>query len=1339
MIMIKSDQKVGFKKIDFNPFEEEREIDKIIFTNEPQKEVWLSCVLGEDESNLAYNESVSLELNGDFNVQFFLEAIHDVVRRHEALRATISANGEMLVIYKDISFNVPVEDFTKDADQKTILNGFISAEMHKPFDLEHGPLFRFFLHRLAEKKHYFTLVLHHIIVDGWSTGVILHDLSKLYNAKLRGIPALLEEAPQISSYIEEERDFEKSAAYEETRNYWLNMYKNNVPVLDLPTDFPRPALRTYRSKRIDHPFSLELVEQIKAMGAKAGSSLVNTLMNAFEVFLYLQTNHPDLVVGLPTAGQAATEKFNLVGHCVNLLPMRSLIDPSLSFNAYLKKRKVSFFDAYDNQKFTYGQLIKSLNIKRDPSRIPLVPVIFNVDMGMDSTVVFDQLSYRMVSNPRVSETFEISLNATGSVSSFVLEWAYNTQLFKAETIEKMAADFELLLHSLIKDSSVTIRELSNKNSEAWREQLIQWNKTGVEHQKYTRFTKLIDQKSLQFPNKIAVTFKNETLTYTALSERSSQMAAYLVTKGIKVGDIIGVAAERSVEMLVSLLGILKAGGVYLPLDPDFPRERIEYMLSDSNARILLVSKAYHSKFQSNAAEILIDNIWAKLGNYKLNDPEVAINGNDLAYVIYTSGSTGKPKGVQVMHYNLINFLTSMKDKPGIRAEDRLLAITTISFDIAGLELFLPLIAGAELIICDTQIARDGRMLIELLEEKKITFMQATPSTWRMMLDAGWQGSPSLKALCGGEALPKELSDSLVDKTMELWNMYGPTETTIWSTIKHISNKSDPITIGKPIQNTRIYILNEVQELVAPGTTGEIFIGGNGVAAGYLNQPALSAERFIKDPFSVIPGTRLYKTGDLGKFTENGEILYLGRIDQQVKIRGHRIELGEIETLIAGLKNIKQTVVLAREDKPGDIRLVAYVVLTNNEPYIDTSVTNHWKKLMKLQLPDYMIPGDFVVLQEFPLTPNHKIDKKALPKPQSRVMIPGLVDDLPLDRSERIISDIWSSILDLENIGTKDDFFELGGHSLLAAKVMTAIEKETGKRLPLATLFENSTIEKLAKKIHSEDDEEWEALVPIKTTGSKDPVYLIHGAGLNVLLFKAISKYMDPEQPVYGLQAIGLNRPSQLFFTVEEIAAVYISEIMKVNPEGPYCLAGYSMGGFIAYEMAKQLTEMGKTIKFLGMLDTYAGNTAATEDTPNKLSKKFRRQFSKIPFFTKSFLNNPKEAIDYQLQVIRTKLGRFSSNVAEPGIEHFTPYEKEIYDSYDFAHEHYTLVPAEIKISLFNVRKRLYYLDDLVYLGWDKLAKKGVEIHGVPGDHKTFLYPPNDIEFAHILQAALDNI
>lgn len=1738
MLDQKSD--LSFNEITFNPFEDEKDIDKIVAINESQREIWLSCIIGGDEANLAYNESVSLNFKGAFQFDYFKKSFEIIVKHHEALRSSVSANGESFIVYKDFPFDFEIEDLSGyDAgEQNRLLKAFVTAQMNLTFDLQNGPLFRVHLHKLAEDQHYFTLVIHHLIGDGWSIGIILENLSKLYNAQVKGLPAILEKGPQISSYALEQHHFLQSDDFKKVEYYWLELYKGTIPVLDLPTDYVRPSTRSYKADRIDHPLPVSLVYQLKAMGAKAGCSLVNTILSAFEIFLYQQTKQRDIVVGLPTAGQSATENFELVGHCVNLLPLRSSIAPELSFLEYLKLRKSAFFDAYEHQQLSFGQLVKKLNVKRDPSRIPLVPVVFNMDMGMDSAVFFDTLKHHLVSNPRAYETFEIFLNLTGSKDSFILEWTYNTQLFKPETILRMTNEFEALLEKLANLPDLQLGEFAQTNKKELSREISPFEfpfKSTIE---------LINEAAAHYPDKIAVSFRKQQLSYRELMKKSNQLAFYFIEKGVRAGDIIGLSTERSMEMLIALLAILKAGAVYIPLDPEYPHERIEFMLEDSAAKILLTSQQNKGRFKTSALEVAIEEIWQDLGKYPDHHQEVKPGQHDLAYILYTSGSTGKPKGVKITHKNLSNFLLSMQASPGITAEDRLLAITTISFDIAGLELYLPLISGAELIIADAEETKDGRLLLSIIEERNISMMQATPSTWQMMIDSEWKKPYQLKVLCGGEALKKELADQLLKRCTELWNMYGPTETTIWSTIKKVNPADQQITIGLPINQTQIYIMDELGRILPAGIPGEICIGGDGVADGYLNRPELSNEKFIAGEHS---GQMIYKTGDLGKQLENGEYLCLGRIDQQVKIRGHRIELGEIEAIISKQEGIKQAVVLAREDVPSEKRLIAYLLLEDkmdqdnlwwkdrwdalydigaaskqdlalSEQNLDDSLLEHyensadlalqaaewlhasaerikslgskkifeigsgagqllfelapgaeyymatdyaqtaihnlnekleaapdqwshvkaktasaddfstivdasfdlvlihsvaqyfasadylikvikesvkslkaggcifigdmqgknslemchamdhlphaadgntlasfretvlnrvriedelvadpgffyslpriipeitgvdiqlrkgqslnettkyhydiwlyvivpcqktasdiqinwknedslteieqllagnptlvielknilnertakdhrllqlmltadpnsslktiknevaqvkegyapdlfwalgerfhfnahvrwttdgtdglfdvvfipasrkatvpdfsaaeplkpnlydyarmpfsrneiviskelvekWKETLYEALPAYMVPEDFIALKSFPLTPNAKIDRNAFPKPNSKKTDnqSNHQKRLPVTKNEQLVADIWSAALGLENLNITDDFFELGGHSLLAVKVMVAIEKETGKRLPLSTLFNNSTIEKLAGQLSADETEEvWESLVPIKTTGKKDPIFLIHGGGMNILLFKSISTYFDEEQPVYGLQAMGLNKETSIPPTLEEISKRYIDEIMKVHPKGPYALAGYSLGGLIAFEIAKQLKAMGKEIKLLGVMDTYAGSHGMPAGALQKLFKKIIRQFYKVPFFARSFFTNPKEAMAYQLNIVKYKWNKLFASDLGMEREVFTAYEKGIYSAYSKANAKYVLAPSNVMVTLFRVDKRLYYLDDRVSLGWDKFALDGVEIHEVPGDHKTFLLPPNDKEFAQILQRALDH-
>jgi len=1034
-----------------------------------------------------------------------------------------------------------------------------------------------------------------------------------------------------------------------------------------------------------------------------------------------------------------------VGHCVNLLPLRTSFSGDISFSDYLKARKKQIFNDYDHQQFTFGSLLKKLNIVRDPSRVPLVPVVFNIDMGLDDGVAFEGLKHQLGYTPREYENFEIFLNASGSEQLLVLEWSYNTQLFKPSTINRMMDEFKSLLDAIVKEPSIKIKDIPLKPLNEIYAKLKVWNDTYSDYPKQNTFQDLFVEAANQYAESTALRFGQQIFSYKTLNETTNQFAALLSEQNIKQADIIALAVDRSPEMLMALVAIMKSGAAYVPVDPLYPQKRIEYVLQDSSARILITSKKYKGRFASSAKELLIEDIFAKLSSYPKENIKTSANGNDLAYILYTSGSTGNPKGVQIEHHSLVNFLFSMQKRPGIKPGDSLLAITTISFDIAGLELYLPLISGAELVIADTESAKDGRVLLDMIEGQNISMMQATPSTWRMMIEAGWEKKLSLKILCGGEALPKDLADKLIARSSSLWNMYGPTETTIWSAVKQISASDESITIGRPIDNTQLFILDDYLKPLPEGSVGEIYIGGDGVARGYLNRPDLTNERFADNPFHDFAGKKIYRTGDLGKFVDGGEVQCLGRIDHQVKIHGYRIELEEIEQALIKQAGIKETVVVANQE-----RLAAYIVPDNqavqiisadNNGYTDDWETQQqlakWKQGIKELLPEYMLPKDFVILKKLPLTPNGKIDRNALPKPLQNTETQAKKFVAPRTENEKLIAGIWAKLLHLKEVSIQDDFFELGGHSLIAVQAMTNLEKETGKRLPLASLFEAPTVEKLSQLLErNEIAKSFDSLVAIKPKGNKMPLYIVHGFGMNVLLFNNVAKNMDPQQPVYALQAKGLNVHDDAPDRMEDIAAYYVSEIIKQNPEGPYALAGYSLGGIIAFEMARQLKALGKEIKMLAMFDTYADNSNYFNPFLLNVTKKFRRQFPKMLFIIRSFFRQPWQTFLYQAEFVNGKFRKLFGVKLKNEVEG-PSYDEKLAAKYEYAYVNYKMTPYDGVIDLFKVKTRLYYLDDMIYLGWNQFAQKGVNVYEITGDHKTFLYPPHDKEFARILQQALD--
>jgi len=1726
------------KPIDYNPFENGKEIEKIIFTNEPQREIWLACIIGAADANRAYNESFSLKLLGDLNVAAFTQATSTLIKRHEALRATISTNGEYLIVYKEMLVPMVVEDLTSLSivERNEAFSSFLKSNANMVLSINEGPLLQMHLHKTGNDEHYFTLLIHHIIGDGWSIGVILEEISKLYNASTTASSVELDPPFQITDYASVEASFKQSKQYQETLSYWQQQFADMVPMVELPTDRQRLPQRTFNGHRIDQTISLTQLNAIKEVGAQGGASLVVTLLAAFEILLYKMTQQQDLVVGLPAAGQSVTSLPDVVGHCVNLLPLRSKVEPGLSFLSYLKKRKVEFLTALEHQQLTFSELLKKLYIPRDASRVALVPVMLNIDLGMDQKVAFNDLEFELISNPRAFENFELYLNIADAKQGMVLEWSYNTDLFDSTTILQIHQELIHLLDKISHSPSCLISELTKEEVK----NISCGHGANFTIPSNLTVLSLIETTASRRSDAIAISYEQHTISYAELQERVNRLAAFLMNKNVQVGDVVAVSIERSIDMVVCLLAIFKTGAAYLPIDPQYPFDRKKYMLEDSKAKLLLTSRKYSLKTSVHCEVLIIENVWSNLPQEQQPCPFPKLVGDNLAYLLYTSGSTGNPKGVKVSHRNLVNFLLSMQATPGITAYDKLLAITSISFDIAGLELYLPLISGAELILASTEATRDGRLLLDIIEQKQISILQATPTSWQLLLDAGWSQPLPLKALCGGEPLSASLALQLLGLCNELWNMYGPTETTIWSSIKRIVQNEEQITIGKPIHNTQWCIMDDEGKPVEKKKVGEIYIGGAGVAEGYWNQEELTTEKFISlQQGQGMRGT-FYKTGDLGKMLDNGELVCLGRKDHQVKLRGHRIELGEIETCLSALDSIKQSVVIIREDIPGNKQLVGYVTLkdiqeksvhkdwesqwenlykkgkeqvsheqqhdldaallqvvthddvskqhvewlqltieriqaigaknifevgcgsgqllfalapftnhyiatdfaptaiqsiqnrineaptqwqqitaytaaaddfspiydkpidlvlinsvaqyfptidytlhvlkqaihalekggcvfvgdmqgkntlslfhtidylvkanpittistlqevvdhriqiedelvadpsffyllptifpeitgvdvqlrrgylinettkyhfdvwlfvnttiemahpehtiqwdstrsltsieellvtatyavlevknipnartyndikikqqlenappdsilaglqhdyqlpstgeqpdsfwelaerhqyrahvrwatdgtdgffevvfikstnkhlipatpipitqialhqtiraphTKNEVLIETDVLVTWKQHLAKSLPSYMIPDEIIGLKQLPLTPNAKIDRKALPKPKRRKTVN--TEQRILLPIEQKIAAIWSEVLSVEIITPTDDFFQLGGHSLLAVKVMARLEKITGKRLTIATLFENSTIEKLARVLSLDtkvisNANDWNVLVPMKANGNKMPLFFVHGADLNVILFKSVSTYLDADQPVFGLQALGINHETNIPLSIEQMASKYIEDMLQAQPESKYAIAGYSLGGFIAFEIAKQLQEMGKEVAFLGIIDTFAGN-----NFEGSAINKIMHQGKKMVFLLDALITKPRKALQYQRQVLEQKIRNIFEKDGDLPIGKFTNYEAEIYKKYSIALDAYQLTSAELKVTLFTVNERQYYLQDPETMGWRKFALRGVRRVQVPGDHSSVLYPPHDKSLAKAIQLELNKI
>jgi amino acid adenylation domain-containing protein len=1071
---------VSFETVEFDPFADtpgdtpgdtHGALERVLPTSEAQREVWLADRLGTGAS-LAFNEAITLQLRGALNLAALREALAALVQRHEALRATVGPDGTELLIGARPAIDLAVYDHRglSAEEQAAAIDAAGVKTVSTPFSLEQGPLLRTALHRLADDHHVLLLTAHHIVCDGWSWAVIADDLGALY-AQHIGAGDGPQAAGVWADYVAWEAQEAASPEMAAHLKYWLSRFEGGgLPALDLPLDRPRAPVRSFNAARIDRTIDAALIADVRRIGAKAGASAFAALFAAFAATLHRLTRQDDIVIGVPSAGQSASGMHALVGHCVNLLPVRTAIDAKQAFDAFVARCGSELLDAFDHQTLTYGSLLKRLPIARDPSRLPLVSVMFNVDQAVKSQIdSFPGLQGELAGVPRTYENFELFVNAAQVDEGLRLECQYNTDLFDAASIERWLAAYEALLRSVVRAPSTPVGALAIVGDAQQRELLaLQPAATPVAS---TLMHELVEQQAQATPERNALRCDDLVLSYRELDEHANQLAHMLRERGVKRGDRVGLCLARGIDMVVALLGVLKAGATYVPLDPGFPKARLDYFAEDAQLALLLTERAITvapTAWCADAAQRVLvidaDTAWTREPVSALSDPAQRAQPNDAAYVIYTSGSTGKPKGVAVPHGAVANFLESMRREPGLKTDDRLAAVTTLSFDIAVLELLLPLTVGAEVVIVPRDTAMDGAALRGLLESSHATAMQATPGMWRILLDTPWKGGSNFKALVGGESLPPDLARALLDRCGDVWNLYGPTETTIWSTawrLDRVVLSARGMSIGKPIANTSVWIVDESGQPCPIGVPGEIWIGGAGVALGYLDRPELTTERFVPDRFiGDAGGQRIYRTGDLGRWRNDGLLEHLGRLDFQVKVRGYRIELGEIEAACNEVPGVSASVLVAREDNPGDVRLVGYIARASEPAFDEAALRTH----LKAKLPVYMLPQHVVALARLPLLPNGKVDRKSLPAPQATDVLPTTERVAPRNPIEAAVLAAMEAVLKLPALSVHDDFFALGGHSLLAAQFTSRLNRELDLQLPLRTLFEAPTAERLAQAV-----------------------------------------------------------------------------------------------------------------------------------------------------------------------------------------------------------------------------------------------------------------------------------
>lgn len=1298
-----------------------------------------------------YHTPMAVRLTGALDVDALRNALNSIVARHDALRTSfMTLDGTpSQVVAAVVTLELPLSDLSSEleAEREAAAQRILQHEARKPFDLSQGPLIRSLLVRLGEQEHILLVTMHHIVTDGWSVGIFQRELSALYEAAQNGEPANLPELPiQYPDYSSWQRRWFAGELYESQLSYWKKQFEPLPPALELPADHSRPNAQAYRAFRGNHHticLPTQLTADLKALSQRQGATLFMTLLAAYEILLHRYCGEDDIVVGTPMAGRQMAETENLIGLFINTLPLRTNLGGDPSFREVLSRVKETALGAYAHQDLPFERLVKELQPERALARNPLFQVMFVLQSEEILPMKLPGLVTRHFRVGNTMANFDLTLDVVERDGQLVCLFESNADLFESDTIARLMGHFQTLLEGIVANPEQKIADLPLLTESERRQLLVEWNDTKTVYPDQESIQELFAQQVSKTPDAIALICEDRQVTYRELNSRANQLAHFLKKRGVRADTRVGVCVQRSPELITALLAILKAGAAYVPLDPEYPQARLEFMLKDAQAPLLITESGLTQNLPANAAEIvLLEDLPAQVALESTNDPEIETTADSLAYVMYTSGSTGKPKGVAVTHRNVVR-LVKNTNYASFAADEVFLQSATISFDASTFEVWGSLLNGARLALMPPGCASLGE-LGKAIRRFKVTTLWLTAGLFHLMVDNHLDDLIGVRQLlAGGDVLSvPHVQKVLAElKGCRLINGYGPTENTTFTCCYSITDPASlkgSVPIGRPISNTTVYILDRSMNPVAIGLPGELYIGGDGVARGYLDRPELNAERFVPDRFSKAPGARLYRTGDLVRYRPNGEIEFIGRIDNQVKVRGFRIELGEIESALAEHPSVSEAVVVARKDN-GDKHLAAYLVAPAGvTPSIDAI-----REFLKGKLPDHMVPSVFVVLESLPLSPTGKVDRNALPATNGAK--PSALKDFapPADELELKLTRIWEKVLGVRSISVNDNFFELGGHSLLAVRLFAQIEKSFGRDLPLATLFQAPTVKQLARVLREEGwPAPWSSLVMIQGGTARIPFFCIHAAGGNVLEYYDLARLLGPDQPVYGLQAKGLDGKEEPHTNIKEMAVHYLKEMREVQPEGPYLLGGRSSGGTIAFEMACLLAAEGQQVALLALLDTYPAGyfkllpgsgslrqrairygrklgSHATNMSQLSIAKKLEYVFGKLKYAPEK----AKHKLYRRAYKIYQKMGR-QLPPALKNIEEINFAAVKEYVPQTFA--------GDVTLFLATDLTADYDLHD----GWRELIEGSIEVHEISGNHINIIKEPHVRELAEQLRGSL---
>jgi amino acid adenylation domain-containing protein len=1298
------------------------------------------------EGTVQYHVPAVLRLNGDLNVFALIEAFMQIVNRHEVLRTVIrehEGRGYQHLKSAD-EWDLKQTSIAEIEEMGIDLQDYFQQQINKPFNLSLDDMLRAELIKTGDEAYILLLTMHHIASDGWSTSILVRELGILYKAFAAGggvkTPVLAALPIQYADYAIWQRNHLSGDLLEQKLSYWKDKLEG-ISAIQLPTDYRRPAIRSNQGLTAAVHVNKEIVEALNALSRKQGTTLYMTLLSAFIVLLYRYSGQEDISVGTPVSGRSHQEIEGLIGFFINTLVLRNTVQGDKAFTKLLEQVKNTTLEAYNHQEVPFEKVVEAVVKERDMSYSPLFQVMFTLQNTPEIPEL--KLADVTLSAETAEDTtskFDISLNLVETADGLVGGLTYNTDLFKAETMERMIGHFTGILQAVVQTPTEIIGHINMLSEAEEKEQIETFNATKADYPVGKSVLDLFEQQVAQTPDAVVVAFEDETITYQQLNDKANTLAKYLQAHGVKTETIVPVCTERSIEMIIGIMGVMKAGGVYVPFDPEYPQDRIDYMLKDTGAKLVVSDSKCKNKFANTDILVLeLDMHWAEVEKYDGAELNASVNARQLAYIIYTSGSTGRPKGVMIEHRSLVNLVLAYKHDLNLTQGSRLLQFASFGFDASCVEIFSTLLTGGCLIMCtkESLLSADGfeqlltrqRVEIAILPPAFQPFIENVPDTLKVIISAG-------------EALNEAAGKHIQSKGITLVNGYGPTECTVCASQTHNPIRPDGIiTIGKPINNVQIYILNSENQLGPVGVTGEICIGGIQVARGYLNQPGLTNDKFIKDPFSKDPDARLYRTGDLGRWLADGNIEYLGRMDDQVKIRGYRIELGEIENVLLQSGLVSQAIVLSKPDINDVNRLIAYITVdgTYDKQLLISYLT--------ARLPEYMVPKLWVLLDKFPVTTHGKIDKRALPDVDVAEQLTYNYI-APRNKTEDGLQDVWQRLLGIDRISIHDNFFELGGHSILAMRLIAAVKKELAINFTIRDLFINPTIAKLYRRSQNQNIDLTQSLIPIKPNGNKTPLYIVCGAGGTAFKFKEFVKLLDPEQPVYGLQQpLHISNPADFPDTIEGIAERYIAEMLLENPNGPYALAGHCLGGMIAVEMAVQLQAMGKKISMLAMFDADAKPLVneVTVQHNNHLPSLVKRSVSvistKLKFEIFLLMKHPKQALMYKVRKIGPLFSNTESKLANIDQDIFDRITLQIKTAAD----NYQIKPYYGEMVLFNATQQYYFIDrvnKIIYKelevnfenkhAWKNYAQS-VKIHEVKGEHSTIFDELNAREFSEVLQ------